>query len=163
MSPALRSVLRPVLIACNLALLVLFPVAWFAPILKSGLLPFLSLNENSIISALQGIWQHDPVLALLMTFFAIFAPVIKIIGLALIQFGLLSGRLLGVLTAIGRLAMADIFLIALYIVLYTGISVAGMNGRVETAWGLYLFTGCVVASILLSLATPRVFGEGGAD
>ena len=139
----------------NLSLLILFPIAWFAPLMKSGILPFLSLSENSIMSALQGIWVHDLYLALLMTFFAIFAPYIKIIGLALIHFNLASPKLLGALTFIGKLAMADIFLIAIYIVLYTGISVAGVNGRVETAWGLYLFTGCVIASLMISALTKR--------
>jgi len=152
--------MRLALIIANLSLLVLFPVAWFAPILKSGLLPFLSLSENSIITALQGIWQHDVYLALLMTFFAIFAPYIKIIGLALIHFDLLSTRLMAPLTFIGKLAMADIFVIALYIVLYTGIKVAGVQGRVETAWGLYLFTGCVVASLVISFLTARMHKNG---
>jgi len=141
----------------NLSLLILFPVAWFAPLMKSGILPFLSLSENSIMSALQGIWAHDIYLALLMTFFAIFAPYIKIIGLALIHFNLMSIKLLNALTFIGKLAMADIFLIAIYIVIYTGISVAGVNGRVETAWGLYLFTACVITSLLSSILTRRFF------
>ena len=139
----------------NLALLALFPVAWFAPLMKSGLLPFLSLTENSVISALQGIWKHDPMLALLMTFFAIFAPYIKVIGVALIQYDLLSDRLLPALSFIGKLAMADVFLIAIYIVLYTGISVAGVTGRVETAWGLYLFTACVIASYTISFLSKK--------
>lgn len=152
--------MRPALKIANMALLVLFPVAWFAPLMKSGLLPFLSLSENSIISALQGIWAHDVYLALLMTFFAIFAPYIKIIGLALIHFDLLSARLLGPLTFIGKLAMADVFLIALYIVLYTGIKVAGVHGRIETAWGLYLFTGCVITSLLISILTRKYFNNG---
>ena len=39
--------------------------------------------------------------------------------------------------------MADVFLIALYIVIVKG---AGYV-TVETAWGLYLFTGCILASI----------------
>jgi len=50
---------------------------------------------------------------------------------------------------LGKLAMADIFLIAIYITLADGIGV----GRVETAWGLWLFTGCVVASLAISLLT----------
>jgi hypothetical protein len=43
--------------------------------------------------------------------------------------------------------MADIFLIALYVVLAKGI--AGAN--VTPLWGLWLFTGCVVASLGLSM------------
>jgi paraquat-inducible protein A len=139
----------------NLSLLVLFPVAWFAPILKSGLIPFLGLNENSIMTALQQVWAHDMFLALMMTFFAIFAPYIKIVGLALIQFGLASPRLLDAVTFIGKLAMADVFLISIFIVLFTGIEVAGVSGKVETSWGLYLFSACVIASLLISILTRR--------
>ena len=49
--------------------------------------------------------------------------------------------------------MADVFLIALYIVLAKGVGV----GRVETAWGLYLFTFCVLASMLITHMTKRGF------
>ena len=148
--------MNKVLKLANLSLLILFPIAWFAPLMKSGLLPFLSLSENSIISSLQGIWAHDIYLALLMTFFAIFAPYIKIIGLALIHFDLMSEKVSNTLTFIGKLAMADIFVIAIYLVIFTGIEVAGVRGRIETAWRLYLFTGCVIASLLISiLSKPR--------
>jgi paraquat-inducible protein A len=139
----------------NLSLLVLFPVAWFAPILKSGLIPFLGLDENSIMTALQQVWAHDMFLALMMTFFAIFAPYIKIVGLALIQFNLASPRLLDAVTFIGKLAMADVFLISIFIVIFTGIEVAGVKGTIETSWGLYLFSACVIASLLISILTRR--------
>ena len=46
----------------------------------------------------------------------------------------------------GRLAMADVFLVALYIVTAKGVGL----GHVETAWGLYAFTGCILASLVLS-------------
>jgi len=143
--------LRYVLIALNLSLLVLFPLSWFAPILRAGLLPFFDLSEISIISGLQALWAKDVSLALLVTFFAIFAPYLKTIGLALTQFNLLSPRMAPALNILGKLAMADIFLIALYIILIKGVGLA----RVETAWGLYLFTGCVLASLAISLASLR--------
>ena len=139
--------MRAVLITVNLSLLVLFPLSWFAPMLRAGLLPFFGLSEISVVSGLQALWQKDVVLALLVTFFAIFAPYLKTIGLALMQFRLLSPRVAPALHILGKLAMADIFLIALYIILVKGIGVA----RVETAWGLYLFSGCVLASLACSL------------
>lgn len=135
--------------AANLVLLILFPVAWFAPLLKAGLLPFFDLDEISVVTGLQALWEKDVALALLVTFLAVFAPYLKTLGLALVQFRLASPRILGVLHQLGRLAMADIFLIALYIVLAKGVGV----GRVETAWGLYLFTACVLASLVLSHLT----------
>ena len=73
----------------NLALLVLFPVAWFAPLMKAGLLPLFKLSEISVISGLQSLWGTDVFLALVVTVFALFAPYLKTLGLALVQFGLL--------------------------------------------------------------------------
>ncbi|ARE39988.1 Paraquat-inducible protein A [Rhodovulum sp. P5] len=135
----------------NLALLILFPIAWFAPLLRAGLLPLFGLSEISVISGLQALWGTDVGLALLVTVFALFAPYTKVIGLALIQFGLASPRLLPALHLMGKLAMADVFLIAIYIVVVKGVGMA----RVETAWGLYLFTFCILASLTLSLLTAR--------
>ena len=113
----------------NLALLVLFPVAWFAPLMKAGLLPLFKLSEISVISGLQSLWATDVFLALVVTVFALFAPYLKTLGLALVQFGLLRPVALPALNILGKLAMADIFLIALYITLAKGIGV----GRLETA------------------------------
>jgi len=135
----------------NLALLVLFPVAWFAPLMRAGMLPLFGLSEISVISGLQSLWGTDVFLALLVTALALFAPYAKTVGLALVQFGLLDARALPALFVLGKLAMADVFLIALYIVVVRGVGLA----TVETAWGLYLFTFCILASLAISLATAR--------
>lgn len=135
----------------NLSLLILFPVAWCAPLLRAGLLPFFSLDEITVLSGLRTLWQKDIFLALVTTTFALFAPYAKTLCLALIQSGLASPRLLPVVHHLGRLAMADIFLIALYIVVAEGVGV----GRVETGWGLYLFTFCILASLGLTALTER--------
>lgn len=130
----------------NLALLILFPIAWFAPLLRAGILPFFSLSEISIITGLQDLWGSDIYLALLVTFFALFAPFTKTLGLSLIHFDLLSDKAKPALSILGKLAMADIFLLSIYVIVAKGIGV----GRVETAWGLYLFTGCVIASFAIT-------------
>ncbi|MEM8690734.1 MAG: paraquat-inducible protein A [Pseudomonadota bacterium] len=135
----------------NLALLVLYPVAWFAPLLRAGLLPLFGLSEISVLTGLQSLWASDIFLALVVTLFALFAPYLKTIGLALLHWRMLSPRLLPVLSVLGKLAMADIFLIALYITIAKGIGV----GRIEVAWGLYLFTACVLASIWVSWKSER--------
>ena len=135
----------------NLALLVLFPIAWFAPLMRAGLLPVFGLSEISVISGLQSLWGTDVFLALLVTVFALFAPYLKTIGLALVQFRLASPRILAALQILGKLAMADIFLVALYIVVVKGVGMA----RIETAWGLYLFTFCVLASLAISILNGR--------
>ncbi|MFT7593272.1 MAG: paraquat-inducible protein A [Paracoccaceae bacterium] len=140
----------------NLTLLILYPVAWFAPMLKAGLLPIFGLSEISVMSGLQSLWGSDVILALIVTFFAVFAPYLKTIGLALVQWDLLDRRALPALHILGKLAMADIFLIALYITIAKSVSYA----TIETAWGLYLFTACILSSIILGIITERRSPQG---
>jgi uncharacterized paraquat-inducible protein A len=135
----------------TLSLLILYPVAWFAPLMRAGLLPIFGLSEISVVTGLQSLWSSDVVLALIVTFFAIFAPYLKTIGLALVQWNLLDPRAQPVLHVLGKLAMADVFLIALYITLAKSIGYA----TIETAWGLYMFSACIIASLILSLLTER--------
>ncbi|MFA7433371.1 MAG: paraquat-inducible protein A [Gemmobacter sp.] len=146
--------LRLFLLFASGALMVLFPVAWFAPLMtvRVTLRFWAEGSDLSVISTLQSVWAQDAVLALVLTFLAIVAPTIKVLGLALILLRLMSPRLHGVLYLIGRLAMADVFLIAVYIALFQGIQ----GGTITLGWGLYLFTGCVLASVALSLAAARL-------
>jgi uncharacterized paraquat-inducible protein A len=139
----------------NLVLLIAFPFAWFAPLLRAGLLPLFGLSEISVVTGLQSLWESDIPLALLVTFIAIFAPFAKTLGLALLQFGLLSPKTLPALHVLGRLAMADVFLIALYIVVVKGVGLA----HVEVAWGLYFFTFCILVSMALAWATERTLAK----
>lgn len=147
---------RIILTALNLSLLALFPLAWAAPLMRAGLLPLFGLTEISVLSGITALWDDDVLLALVVALFAIVAPIVKTAGLALSHFGLTGSRLLAPLTALGKLAMADVFLIAIYIALARGVGV----GRVETAWGLWLFTGCVLLSFAVSLATSALAKRG---
>lgn len=147
----------------NLALLVAFPVAWVAPLMRTGLLPEWRMpgwlggstlfrdDTLTVLSGLRKLWETDLFLALAVTFFALVAPLLKVLGVALLQFGLLDARAREPVRIMGKLAMADIFLIALYVVIAKGIGI----GRIEVAWGLYLFTACIVTSLLLSLWEGR--------
>jgi paraquat-inducible protein A len=135
----------------NLALLVLFPLSWFAPLMRAGLLPLFGMEQISVMTGLQTLWATDLVLALLVTMLAVFAPWAKTVGLALADFGLLSPRALPALQTLGKLAMADVFLVALYIVVVKSVGLA----TVEVAWGLYLFTACVLCSLFLSSQALR--------
>lgn len=130
----------------NLALLVLFPIAWSAPLARAGLLPFFELDQISVLTGIASLWQKDIFLATVVTLLAIVAPMLKVATLALMQFGPLDKRHLPILELLGKLAMADVFLIAVYIVLVKGVGI----GRVETGWGLYLFTFCVLGSMLIT-------------
>lgn len=109
------------------------------------------MSEISVITGLQSLWRTDVVLALIVSTFALFAPFMKCIGLALVQWNLLDVRAMPAMHILGKLAMADIFLIALYITIVKGVSYA----RIEIAWGLYLFTACILASLILGIVTER--------
>ncbi|MEO9682562.1 MAG: paraquat-inducible protein A [Tateyamaria sp.] len=135
----------------NLSLLILFPLSWFAPLMRAGLLPLFNLKEISVMTGLQSLWGTDIFLAIVVAVFALLAPYLKTITLALIHWRLLSPRAGPVLAILGKLAMADIFLIALYITIAKGIGI----GRLETAWGLYLFTACILISIWVSWRTEQ--------
>ena len=137
----------------NLSLFLLFPIAWFAPMARAGLIKmwFFDLHELSVVSSLGSLWDTDIFLAILVAFFALIAPMFKTALLAAMHFGLLGTNMLPALGILGKLAMADVFLIALYIVLAKGVGV----GVVETAWGLYLFTFCVLLSMLITELTKR--------
>ncbi len=140
-----------VLLVANLVLLVVFPIAWTAPLMRAGLLPLFGLSEISIVSGLVELWDSDRFLAVVVAVFAIFAPYAKTLGLAAVQLGFAGQPLLAPIQWLGRLAMADIFLIAIYIVIAKGVGV----GRLETAWGLYLFTAAILASLAISHMTER--------
>jgi uncharacterized paraquat-inducible protein A len=135
----------------NLSLLILFPVAWAAPLVRAGLLPLFGLKEISVLSGIASLWGTDRALAVIVALFALVAPMAKTLVLALIQSNRAPAGWLTPLGWLGKLAMADVFLIALYVTLAKGMGV----GRVETAWGLYLFTGCVLASLGLSMWEKR--------
>ena len=140
------------LIAVNLALLVLYPVAWMAPLMRAGLLPLFGLEEISVLSGIAVLWRGgEAALAAIVILFALVAPMAKTLCLMLIHLSRLPARLLPALQILGKLAMADVFLIAVYITLAKGLSV----GRVETAWGLWLFTACVLVSLGVGIATAR--------
>ncbi len=153
-----RRALRVILIA-NLALLPLWPLSWAAPLARAGLLPLFGLSEVSVLSSLRALWQSDPFLALLVALFALVAPMAKTLGLCALLLGRIGAGWAGLLTGLGRLAMADIFLIALYISLVKGLGI----GHVEPAWGLWLFTFCTLTSLALSMLAKRALAQGHAE
>lgn len=136
----------------NLALLALYPVAWLAPLARAGVLPFFSGSELTVLGGVRDLWPSDPALSLLVAFFAVVAPWVKTALLALIHFDRLKpGRWTFALEIMGKLSMADVFLLAFYILAIKGVGV----GYVKTAWGLWLFTGLVLVSFGVSIITAR--------
>lgn len=137
--------------AANLSLLALYPLAWWAPLARAGFMPIFGGDEISILTGIAALWQTDLFLCAVVLLFAVVGPYAKTLGLAALHLGWRAPWAHRFVAALGRLAMADIFLVAFYVVLVKGVGV----GYVEIAWGLYLFTGLVLASLALGwLAQP---------
>lgn len=142
------------LVLGNLALLLLFPAAWLAPLAEASVLPLFGGETISVIGGVASLWEDDPLLAALLALLAVAMPYAKTLALAAIHFGRLGPRALPALEVIGKLSMADVFLIALYIVVVKGTAFAS----IESQWGLWLFTACVLASMLISHLTRKRLG-----
>ena len=137
--------------AVNFLLLLLWPASWMAPLARAGFLPWFGGEAVSILGGVAALWRADAALAVLVALFAIIVPYAKTCLLAAVHLGLVGPMVLPLVEAVGKLSMADVFLIALYIVVVKGVGI----GHVTTAWGLWLFTGCVLASIWVAWATRR--------
>ena len=139
----------------NLTLLILYPISWFSPLMSAGLLPLFGMSEITIISGILTLWQNDPFLSLIVVLFAVLLPMGKTLCKVAIDFGLAPKSWTHALAILSRLAMADVFLIALYITAAKGIGV----GRVETEWGMYLFTFCVLLTLLVSVMSSSALSR----
>ncbi len=135
----------------NLLLLLLFPAAWLAPLAEASVLPLFGGTEISILGGVVELWEDDPALAALVALFAVVMPYAKTLTLAAIHFGRLGLRPMPLVELLGKLSMADVFLIAVYIVVVKGTAFAS----IESQWGLWLFTICVLVSMLISHLTKK--------
>lgn len=145
---------RALAFAAIALLAVAFPVAWFAPLMtvRVRLAFWASGSEISLISTLQALWADAPGLALVLSFLTLAAPMLKLLGMALVLGGALSPKADGALWLLGRLAMADVFLIVVYMALFKGID----GGTIAPHWGLWAYTAAVLGSLSLSLWTRRL-------
>jgi len=141
----------PYLVATNLCLLVLYPIAWLAPLARAAFLPFFSGDKITIFGGVHDLWETDIVLAFLVGLFAVAIPYAKTLVLVAVHFGRLGPRAVPIIEVIGKLSMADVFLIAVYIVMVKGVGI----GTVTPAWGLWLFTACVLVQIGVAHLTSR--------
>lgn len=154
--------MKAILFWINASLLIAYPISWFTPLFEVGLIeevkfdwrilgqeipPLFGLQQVSIITTVQTVWADDVFLAILITFFALVAPMLKIVGLLLMNLNLLSWGLKNFTHFLGKLAMADVFLIAFGCVIVKGINL----GQLNILWGTYFFSMCVITSIFVSL------------
>ncbi|MEM7505494.1 MAG: paraquat-inducible protein A [Pseudomonadota bacterium] len=133
----------------NLTLLIAYPAAWFSPLATAGVLPWFTGNTISVAGGVVDLWQIDIALSLLVALLAVVIPYAKTCLLVAIHRGWQGP--IALIEIVGKLSMADVFLIALYIVVMKGVGI----GHVTPAWGLWLFTLCVLASIWVGWQTAK--------
>jgi uncharacterized paraquat-inducible protein A len=138
----LRHLIGPLLVAS----LALVPVTWWLPLFTARV-PFLWRHDVSIASGLQELWRLDLLLFAAVLLFSVLVPLAK--GAALVWVWYRTPdrgvrRALDRLALLGKLAMVEVFLLAVMLVGLKGVGI----GTVEVTWGLPAF----VAAVLLSLA-----------
>ena len=142
----------PGAILCSVALLI------------TGLsLPILHAQQmfwKSHYSVWQGVvelWkQNELALAVVLFFFSIVFPLLKLVGLAVIWFWRLReterARLLHWLEALGKWSMLDVFVVAILIVLVK----LGPLAKVEPRAGVYVFSAAILCSMLTTMYVDRL-------
>lgn len=143
----------------NLILLVLYPAAWLSPLAEAGMVSWWTGKNISIYQGVIDLWSVDIALAILVAVLAVIVPYGKTIALTAIHFNRLGPDPLPLIETIGKLSMADVFLIALYVVIVKGVGI----GHVEISWGLWLFTACVLASIWVGWATSKALKDAAQE
>ncbi|HHS94558.1 MAG TPA: paraquat-inducible membrane protein A [Rhodobacterales bacterium] len=112
----------------NIAILVLLPISWLLPLLRSS--AYIGLSEE--ISILRGAWQllnSDLFLFVVLVAFAMVMPFVKTVIYTFVWFAAARARprimAFGAIAA--KLSMTDVFLIAITIIGIKGLSV----GQIE--------------------------------
>lgn len=140
----------------NLVLTLALPVVWFLPLVRNSAFLVFSY-ELSIANGMMELLAVDWLLAVVIFLFVIVAPLLK--GFIYIALWFLPWRLGRHALALGkhlaRYAMADIFLVALSIVIVKGLGV----GSIELRYGFYLFAGYVLYSLAFSHVSERLAGK----
>lgn len=141
----LRRLIGPFLII----VLVARPPSWWFPVFTTQTLLFFR-HEVTIVVAIVTLFETDLFLCIVVVLFSMVAPVIKNAALIYVWYRVPNThalRWVGRLTLLGKLSMAEIFLIALAIVGIKGVSLQ----QVYVSYGLYYFSAVILASLVLSL------------
>ncbi|MGG7565690.1 paraquat-inducible protein A [Rhodovulum sp. DZ06] len=141
----------PALFLANLSFVLLWPAAWSVPLLELGLVEMIGGRTVSVLGGLEILWAKDALLACLVALLGVVMPMGKTLLLAAVQAGKLRARALPLIEIAGKLSMADVFLLAMIVVVAKGVGI----GFARPLWGLYAFALCVLASMLVSHLTKQ--------
>lgn len=114
-------------------------------------------STYSVWTGILGLWeQSEYLLALVLFFFSIVFPLVKLLALAILWFVKLPedqrARLLHWLGMLGKWSMLDVFVVAIVIVLVK----LGPLAKVEPRVGVYVFSTAIVCSMLTAMHVDRL-------
>ncbi len=128
--------------------LVALPLSWWLPVFTTETLLFFKY-EVSIVIAVVTLFEVDLFLCIVVVLFSMVAPVIKNAAFIYVWYRVPSThalRWVSRLIFLGKISMAEIFLIALAIVGIKGVNLQ----QVFVEYGLYCFSVVILASLGLS-------------
>ncbi len=124
------------------------PITWWLPLFVARV-PFLWRHDVSIASGLAELWRLDWVLWAAVLVFSVLTPLAKGAALVWAWYRLPADqarRRLDRLAVLGKLAMTEVFLLAVILVGLKGVGI----GTVEVSWGLHPFVAFTVLSLAAS-------------
>ncbi len=124
------------------------PFTWWLPLFVARV-PFLWRHEVSIASGLAELWRLDLLLWSVVLLFSVLTPLAKGAALVWVWYRVpvdRARRQMDRLALLSKLAMAEVFLLAVMLVGLKGVGI----GRVEVSWGLHLFIAAVLLSLIAS-------------
>ena len=139
--------------------LVLFGYVLFQPLLVTRI-SFIHRQEIVLVQAAYDLYNTDLLLFLVVFFFGMVAPAIKMIASACVWYFLdvrFTNKHQDWITTLGKLSMLDIMLIAIFIVAIRGTGI----GSVDILPGLYYYVALVLSSYFVSLTMERVLDRYG--
>ncbi|MFL5332909.1 MAG: paraquat-inducible protein A [Geminicoccaceae bacterium] len=139
----------------------LVPLTWWLPLFEARV-PFLWRQRVSIASGLEELWRLDLLLCAVVFLFSVLTPLAKNAALVWVWYQAPlahAPRQLDRLAVLGKLAMTEVFLLAVIIVGIKGVGI----GRVEVAWGLHAFVLIVVLSLAVSTWAWAALGTAAAE
>ena len=130
-----------------------FPVVLFVPLLTTKLF-FYSRNDLVLARGAYDLFHADRFLFVIVFLFGIVIPLFKMVSSVLCWYYLdiaFVARHADKLCEMGRLAMLDVMLLAIFVIAFKGVGL----GSVEIKYGLYLYTLVILASLVSNLAMKR--------
>jgi len=114
-------------------------------------------NTYSIWDGVWELWKADHIgLAVIIFFFSIMFPCVKLIGLLFVWFVPLEPegrrRFLYRLGILGKWSMVDVFIVAILVILIKTKDIADANAQI----GIYLFAGAIMLSIVATLVIEKI-------